>query len=49
VLDPRHQGSQEYAAPQLTLESLCQRKPTALDDLKKSLLHKVFAGELEAA
>lgn len=28
------------------LESLCQRKHTALDLLKKSLLHKAFAGEL---
>ena len=28
------------------LESLYQRKLTALDNLKKSLLHKAFAGEL---
>ena len=28
------------------LESLYQQKLTALDDLKKSLLHKAFAGEL---
>ena len=28
------------------LESIYQRKLTALDDLKKSLLHKAFAGEL---
>ena len=28
------------------LESLHQRKLTALDELKKSLLHKAFAGEL---
>jgi type I restriction enzyme, S subunit len=28
------------------LESLYKRKLTALDDLKKSLLHQAFAGEL---
>jgi len=28
------------------LESLCQQKLTALDDLKKSLLHQAFAGAL---
>ena len=28
------------------LESIYRRKLTALDELKKSLLHKAFAGEL---
>jgi type I restriction enzyme, S subunit len=28
------------------LESICQKKITALDELKKSILHKAFSGEL---
>jgi type I restriction enzyme S subunit len=28
------------------LESICQRKLAALDELKQSLLHQAFAGEL---
>ena len=36
----------EFSKETKRLESLYQRKLTALDELKKSLLHKVFAGEL---
>lgn len=34
------------AAETLHLESICQRKLAALDELKQSLLHKAFSGEL---
>lgn len=38
--------SYEFGAETNRLESLCQRKVTALDDLKKSLLHRAFSGQL---
>lgn len=37
---------EELSAETQRLESIYQRKITALDELKKSLLHKAFAGEL---
>ncbi len=51
---PKSQGSQENIVRQLEglaeetkrLESLYQQKLTALDDLKKSLLHQAFSGKL---
>jgi len=38
-LDALHKETQR-------LESICQRKPAALDALKKSLLHQAFSGQL---
>lgn len=37
---------EEIHAQTQRLESICQQKLTALDELKKSLLHKAFTGEL---
>lgn len=39
----------ELAAETQRLESLYQRKLTALDELKKSLLHQAFSGQLTSA
>lgn len=51
---PESQGDQENIVEQLEslaeetqrLESIYQQKLTALDDLKKSLLHQAFSGAL---
>jgi type I restriction enzyme S subunit len=37
---------EELSAETQRLESLYQQKLTALDDLKKSLLHQAFSGQL---
>jgi type I restriction enzyme S subunit len=37
---------EELSAETQRLESLYQRKLAALDELKKSLLHQAFTGEL---
>lgn len=49
TLDAQHQmvlAVREIDAETQRLEFLYQRKLAALDELKKSLLHKAFSGEL---
>jgi type I restriction enzyme S subunit len=51
---PKLLGQQRIVASQMEslsaqtqrLESICQKKLAALDELKKSLLHQAFTGEL---